>query len=181
MKKRHRLKLLAAYFVASLVAFWAPESLLCRLMFVVPTIPALIYWVVGADETEVRELRNLLIVCPLVLFLSHYPSTVDSEVFGSTVEEQSEIFGRLNGRARGLEFTVQGAHFLDKGGSLRFSTTLPSGIVNQLSARSLRLREHDLSLRGRSEPFDRTVFELAFRAGLRQELGRKVAEAAANR
>jgi hypothetical protein len=175
VRKRHRLKLLAAYFVASLVALWAPESVLCRLVFVLPTIPALVYWVVGSDETEVRELRNLLIVCPLVLFLSHYPSTVDSEVFGFTIEEQSEIFGRLNGRARGLEFIVQGEYFLDKDGRLRFSTTLPSGLVNQLSARTLRLREHDLSLRGQSEPFDKSVYELAFRAGLRQELSRKLA------
>lgn len=175
MKKRHRLKLLAAYFVALLVAFWAPESLLCRVMFVVPTIPALVYWVVGTDETEVRELRNLLIVCPLVFFLSHYPSTVESEVFGFTIEEQSEMFGRLNGRARGLEFTVEGEQFLDKGGRLKFSTTLPSGMVNQVSARTLGLREHELSLRGQRERFDKSTYELAFRAGLRQELSRKLA------
>ena len=176
MRKRHRLKLLVVYLVASLVALWAPESLLCRVMFVVPTIPALIYWVQGSDEREVRELRNLFIVCPLVLFLSHYPSTIDSEVFGFTTEEQSEIFGRLNGRARGLEFTVKGEHFLDKSGRLSFRTTLPPGMVNQLSARAVRLREHDFRVRGEISPFDRSAYEFAFRAGLRQELGRKLAD-----
>ena len=98
MRKRYRLKLLVAYFVASLVALWAPESLLCRVMFVLATIPALVYWVEGAEEREVLELRNLLFVCPLVFFLSHYPSIVNSRAFGFTLEEQSQVFGRLHGR-----------------------------------------------------------------------------------
>lgn len=181
MRKRYRLKLLIAYFVASLVALWAPKSLLCRVMFVLATIPALVYWVEGAEEREVLELRNLLFVCPLVFFLSHYPSIVNSRAFGFTLEEQSQVFGRLHGRARGLEFSVEGEHFVDKSGGLRFPTNLPSVMVNQLAARAMREREHDFRLRGKREPFVRAAYQFAFRAGLRQELSRKSAEAAVGR